>query len=364
MKKVILGLLVIICMLGMINLRPLLAQENITVRDMVGRNVRVPKDPKRIICIAPGTLRLIIYLEAKNKVVGVEDIEKKFPATRPYWVANNELGRLPSIGPGGPNSIDKEPDLEKILAVRPEVIFITYMGYERAESVQRKIGIPVVVLTYGPFGTFNEKVYDALKLVGKVLNKEARARKVISFIQDFQKDLLSRVEGFPENDKPSVYVGGIGFKGTHGIESTQTIYAPFEWVKAKNVAKPEGKKGHLFVDKEKILSWNPDFIFIDGGGSQIVKQDYKKRPDYYQGLKAFRNRRVYILHSFNWYMTNIGTVVADAYAVGKVLYPKRFNDVDLAKRADEIYTFLLGRPVYEQMSRTYGHLAEVPAYLK
>ncbi|MFH1488603.1 MAG: iron ABC transporter substrate-binding protein [Pseudomonadota bacterium] len=334
-----------------------------TVTDMSGRQVTLSKTPERIICISPGTLRLILYVGGKGKVVGVEDIEKTNPKTRPYWIANNDLGSLPSIGPGGPTTINKEPDLEKVLAVNPDLIFISYMDKMKADTIQKKIGIPVIVLTYGPFGTFNEVVYNSIRLVGRILDKEKRAAAVIDFIEGSRKDLNSRVETFPGDQKPAVYVGGIGFKGTHGIESTETAYAPFEWVQAANIAKSAGKTGHLFVDKEKILGWDPDIVFIDSGGNELVRQDYVKKPDFYHGLKAFKNRQVHLLYSFNWYMTNLGTVIADAYTVGKILYPKRFADVNLAQKADEIYDFLLGKPVYQQIAKTFGNLGDVPEYL-
>jgi iron complex transport system substrate-binding protein len=340
-----------------------LAKEKMTVTDMSGRQVMLSKDPERIICISTGTLRLILYVGKKSKVVGVEDIEKTNPKTRPYWIANSELSSLPSIGPGGPNTINKKPDLEKVLAVNPDVIFISYMDKLKAEALQKKISIPIIVLTYGPFGTFNEMVYDSIRLVGQILDKEKRATSVIDFIEGSRKDLNSRIEGISEDQKPSVYVGGIGFKGTHGIESTETVYAPFEWVKARNIAMSEGKEGHLFVDKEKILAWNPDIIFIDSGGNELVRQDYEKKPDFYHGLKACKNRHVHILHSFNWYMTNVGTVIADAYTVGKILYPERFDDVKLAGKADQIYNFLVGKPVYQEMEKIFGSLGEVPNYL-
>ncbi|OQY57143.1 MAG: hypothetical protein B6245_17375 [Desulfobacteraceae bacterium 4572_88] len=32
----------------------------------------------------------------------------------------------------------------------------------------------------------------------------------------------------------------------------------------------------------------------------------------------------------------------------------RFKDVDPEKKADEIYTFLVGKPVYDQMKKDYG----------
>ena len=352
-------------LISLISLNPCKAGETISITDMTARQVTVPENPDRIICLGTGTLRLIVYLEKQNKIVGVEDFEKYFPATRPYWIAHgNTLVHLPSIGPGGPGAINKEPDLEKVLAVKPDVIFITYMDREKAEQLQKKIGIPVVVLTYGPFGTFDEKVYASLRLCGKILDKQDRAEAVIRFIENSRKDLFKRVGGISEKTKPSVYIGGVGFRGTHGIESTETDYVPFEWVRASHVAKQDAQKGHLFVDKEKILSWNPDIIFLDSGGNDLIRQDYAKKPSFYNALKAFKNKKVYLLYAFNWYMTNIETVIIDAYAAGKIIYPERFKDVPMDKKADEVYSYLLGRAIHEKMEKSYGKIGANPSYLQ
>jgi iron complex transport system substrate-binding protein len=340
------------------------AGETVSVTDQTRRQVSVPKNPTRIIGLGPGALRLILYLEGKNKVVGVEDMEKQNPTTRPYWIAHSDLGRLPSIGPGGPSGINKEPDLEKVLAVKPEVIFITYMDREKAESLQKKIGIPVVALHFGPFASFDEKFYESLRLAGKILHKQERAEALIRYIENTRKDLGKRVEKVGEGRKPLVYVGGVGFRGTQGIESTEIGYFPFDWVKAKSAAKAEGAAGHIFVDREKLLAWNPDIIFLDSGGLGRIREDYEKKPTFYQGLKAFRQRKVYTLHAFNWYTTNVETVLIDAYAVGKVLYPKEFQDIRLEKKADEVYTFFLGRPIFREMEKHQGNLLSVPTFIK
>jgi iron complex transport system substrate-binding protein len=338
------------------------AAEKVTVIDMAKRTVEVPFNPQRIICLSPGTLRLIVYLQATSKVVGVEDLEKTIPTARPYVWAHPELTGLPTVGPGGPVSINKEPDLEAVLKVQPDVIFISYMESDKADSLQKKLRIPVVVLTYGPFAAFDELVYDSLRVVGRVLNKETRAEAVVAFIERVRKDGRARTAGIEESKKPSVYVGAVGFKGGQGIESTDASYTPLEWVGARNLAKNFSSRAHLFVDKEKLLQWDPDIIFIDGGGS-LVKQDLSKQPEFYKGLKAFREKRVYVLHPFNNYVTNIDTAMGDAYTVGAILYPKNFADINLREKADEIYTFLLGKPIYEEMERLFGPLgrpAEFP----
>lgn len=342
------------------------AARTIEVTDMAGRHVTVPFDPDRIVCVGPGTLRLIVYLQAESKVVGVEDMEKMNPGGRPYWMAHPELSKLPRCGPGGPAGINKKPDLEALLAVKPQVIFITYMDAALADEVQKSVGIPVVVLSYGAFATFDEAVYDAMSTAGKILNREKRASDVVTYIESLRKDMRSRTKAIPEDSKPTVYIGGIGYRGIQGIESTEQRYIPFEWVGAINIAEQvKATTGsHVIMDKEILLKLNPDIIFIDGGGVLLVAEDYRKKPNYYKALKAFSSRRVYVMLPFNWYTTNIETALADAYTMGKILYEDRFKDIDPEKKSDEIYTYLVGKPVYQNMKKEYGAIGMVAPFLK
>jgi iron complex transport system substrate-binding protein len=328
------------------------------ITDQAGRRVSVPDDPRRIVCLAPGALRLVVYLEAQNRVVGIEDLEKRHPRGRPYFLAHPELGDLPRVGPGGPASINRKPDMEAALSVRPDLIFVTYMERDLADEVQAGLNVPVVVLSYGDFAAFDESVFDALRLAGEILGQTERAEAVVDFIQDARRDLADRTEGVPPAGRPDVYIGAVGFKGTQGIESTHADYTPLTWVNARNLARTGGHDGHRFVDRERLLAWNPAVIFIDGGGKHHVAADARRKPAFYQTLQAVQNGRVYSLFPFNWYVVNIGTAIADAYAVGKILQPDRFADIDIPGKADAIYTFLVGAPVYEAMRDSYGELGE------
>ncbi len=341
------------------------ASRTVTVTDMAGRQVAVPFDPDRIVCIGPGTLRLIVYLQAESKVVGVENMEKMNPRGRPYWIAHPELSKLPRCGPGGPVSINKKPDLEAVLSVRPQVIFVTYMDRPLADKVQGTLGLPLVALSYGELATFDEAVYDALRIAGRILNREKRANDVVTYIETLRKDLRTRTMEISQSSRPSVYAGGIGYRGLHGIESTEQHYIPFTWVNANNVADraKTGPGGHVFMDKETLLQLNPDMIFIDGAGLTLVMEDLQRHAEYYRALKAFSSRHVYTLLPFNLYTTNIDTALADAYAVGKILYPDRFEDINPEHRADGIYTFLVGRPVYQEMRKDYGAIGRKAPFL-
>jgi len=335
--------------------------QKIQVMDMAKRRVEVPTDPKRIIAIGPGALRMVCYLDAVNRVAGVETFEKSQPIGRPYMLAYPELVKLPPIGQGGASGINKEPDLEAVLRVSPEVIFVASMEPSKADGLQKKLGIPVIMLSYGSAGrgTFDETAYESLRLAGNILKKEKRAEEVIGFIEQSRQELRKRTERVKEDLKPRVYVGGISLRGMQGIESTDADYLPLEWVRARNLAREGTPKGHLFVDKEKLLSWNPDLVFVDAWGLSLITQDYQRKPDFYKGLKAVRERKTHILYPFNMYTTNIETVVADAYAAGKILYPDLFQDLEIPAKADAIYSFFLKRSIYSEIKRNFGDLGRV-----
>ncbi|WP_054839535.1 ABC transporter substrate-binding protein [Thermococcus sp. JCM 11816] len=333
------------------------SQQYITVTDSLGRTVQVPVNVQKVVAIGPGALRLIVYLNASDMVVGVEDFEKKYSYGRPYIIAHPELKNLPSIGPGGPGKL---PNLEALTNVSPDVIIAVFISKEQADEIQEKTGIPVVVLSYGARGGgmkgFNDpRLIESIQLAGKILHREERAKELINFFNSVQEDLQKRVKG---EKSPRVYVGGIGYKGAHGIESTYGDYAPFEVLNLTNIAASLGP-GWKTVDKEWLLKEDPDYLFIDEGGLKIILDDYRKNPDFYRALSALKEGRVYGLLPFNFYNTNLGTAIADTYYIGKVLYPEHFSDVDPVKKADEIYAFLVGKPVYETLKEQFGGFGKI-----
>ncbi|WP_294183400.1 iron ABC transporter substrate-binding protein [uncultured Clostridium sp.] len=331
--------------------------KNIIITDLLERKITLNKRIDKVVAIGPGALRLYCYINGSKKLVGVEQTEKGSTVGKPYMMVNPNIAKLTTIGQGGPNN---SPDAEKILSVKPDVIFDTYASDKSsADELQSKTNIPVVVLSYGKQSTFDPDMYTSLKIIGKVTGNESRAQKVIDYMKNCKDDLDKRTKDIPESKKPSIYVGALGMKGTHGIESTQGNYSLLKAVNGKNVVDETGKTGTVMIDKEKLLKWDPDKIFIDEGGFQMTQEDCKKNPDYYNNLSAVKNGEVYSQMPYNFYTTNIETAMADAYYLGKVIYPEKFKDIDPIKKADEIYKFLLGKGVYSQMANNFGGFRKI-----
>ncbi|ADQ39820.1 periplasmic binding protein [Caldicellulosiruptor acetigenus I77R1B] len=335
------------------------ASSKLIVTDLLGRKVEIEnKKNKRLVAIGPGALRLVLYVNGTNNIVGVENVEKVWEeGSRTYIMAYPQLKKIPTIGQGG---ADSSPDPEKLIAVKPDVIFAaSFLDKAKADALQAKTKIPVVVLDYGTKLLFDENVYKSLRLIGKIVGRQQRAEDLINYMQRCKAFLNERTKNIPASKKPKVYVGAISFKGGHGFESTMGKYFPFLAINALNVADSSNKEGWFMVEKEKILEWDPDLIFIDEANLELVKQDYKKNPEFYKSLSAFKNGRVYGQLPYNFYWTNIDTVLADTFWIAKVVFPDRFRDVDPVKRADEVYKFFLGKPLYSKMAKKFGGFVKI-----
>jgi iron complex transport system substrate-binding protein len=314
------------------------------VVDMAGRTVTVPARIERTAAVRPGALRLLVYVDGAQRVAAVESMEKR-RASKPYLMAFPELAGRPSLGPphGG--------DPELIAGLGLDVLFSTRLRPAEADRWQQRTGVPVVVLEYGNLGPRREALDKSLRLIGEVLDRSERAEDLIGFFDDIEQDLERRMRGALPSPAPSVYVAGVAYRGAHGVVSTEPRYEPFSMTGARNVAGAIGED-HAFVDREMIVVWDPEYVFVDQASTPHVLRDLR-RPEM-RGLRAVREGRIYGLLPYNWYWTNFGTVLANAYAVSHALAPERFANASPAEQARRIYAFLLGRDVYDRMRDTYG----------
>lgn len=306
-----------------------------TVTDAAGRQVEIPVKVESIVCVNVCTLRFTTYMGALDLVVGVEQNELEQRISKPFNYFNHDLfSTLPVMGDNG-TTYDEE-----IVKIGPDVIMAN-TDKESADALQLKTGIPVVVVPLSE-GMMDESVFEMLRVMGEVYGLEDRAKELGDYITSLEADLKARTEAIPEAEKPSVYVGGVSFKGAHGFEGTEAGYAPFAALSANNLADQTGQQGAFSIDPEQVLQWDPDVLFLDFNGMELINEDYAKNPDFYNGLSAVKNGRVYSQISFRSNATNTELALADAYYAGKVLYPDAFADVDPAEKFNEIFEMFLG----------------------
>ncbi len=331
-----------------------------TVTDALGRTVSVPGAPGRIICSGPGCLRYAVYLQGADMLAGVDSLETRVNSldARPYALANPRLKNLPVFGEfmGRDN-----PELILGLSPSPELIFKTYpeMGQDAAQ-LQEKTGIPVVTLNYGDLLEGRADFYASLRLMAKIMDKQKRAEAVIAFIDSCLADLSRRTKDITVHERKTCYIGGIAFKGPHGLQSTEPAYPPFVFTGTPNAGLGEKGPAYVNVSKEKIIDWDPEIIFIDLATMQSDPQAnavYELKHDpAYKNLRAVKTGNIYAVIPYNWYAQNYGSTLANSYYIGKVLYPEAFADIDPVQKADEIYQFLTGKPLFAELNHIFAHM--------
>ena len=345
MKKIIALILVAACIGLLAGCTTTDVNETVTrvITDGADRQVEVPYEVKSIVCVGVGALRYTCYMGTQNLVIGVEDYEVKPGMDRLYNYVNFEkFQNLPVIGTNG------VPYTEEIINLAPDVIVMSKSASMEADDLQAKTGTPVVVVP-GSDTTLDQNCFDTIRILGQLYGMEKRANELADYLTGIQKDLDNRTKDISEEEKPSVYVGGVSFKGHHGFEGTEAFYGPFQLIHAKNLADTTGQTGAFNIDPEQVLAWDPDIIFVDFNGLNLINEDYANTPDYYNALTAVQEGKVYSQISFRSFASNLETALADAYYAACVIYPEQFSDVDPVAKAAEIFTQLLGVDPYADL---------------
>jgi len=337
-----------------------------TITDGYGRSVSVPTDVKEVLCSGSGCLRYLTYLGGQDLIVGVDSIEKEPQVmdARGYALLNPQFKDYPLFG-----EFRGKDDPEKIIGIGPQLVLKTGLtgsgttattNADEGNKLSEKTGIPVVMIPYGSLRDAKEQaeMFGSLRLMGEVIGKKDRADELVSYIEETIADLKSRTADIPESELKTAYVGGVSYAGAHGIISTEPAYPPFLWTNVKNAA---GKMGtqHADVAKEAIVDWDPEFLFMDVGTLQMESEggigELKDDPAL-QGLTAIKEGKVYGVLPYNFYNTNYENVLADAYFIGKTVYPDRFADIDPKAKADEIMTKFLGESPLDKINSQYKNM--------
>lgn len=328
--------------------------DTIQITDMLGRQVEVPDEAQKVAGLGIGAIRTLVYLETTDRIVGCSATDKKLNDTLPYLLAQPEITDLPEI------ESSESVNMESIVSLDPDVIIASYYSVADADRIQEDTGIPVVVVRPGEgaseplnYSSESNDFYRSVRIVGNLTNKQDRAEDIVSYIKALVDDLDQRTASIAEGSKPNVYVGGLSRKGPHGLTMTQRKYPPFVLTRSKNVAGDvQAPSNTVEIDSEQLISWDPDIIFVDEVNLPLVVEDITDPK--FSNLTAVINEEVYGVFPYPRYGLNHGVVFANSYYVGKVLYPEQFSDVNVTQKADEIFAFLIGEPVYDIMEEDMG----------
>ena len=341
-KLSILALLLLLCL-------PAAPAGASTVTDALGRRVDVPEPESISRILALGcSMGFITSLGAQDMVLAVEDIDKA-PLAKPYIIANRDRFRdLPVVGKAG---AARKYDFERIIGLKPDVIFIITSDPSEPELMQRKLRVPVLALSQGQ-PLYNEDVYlESLALVGRVLGREEQAAQLTAGV----RNLTGRLRDHPVPQQQALaYVGGLSYKGNQDIKSTAADFLPFTLSGVKNMVDGMGQSGHFFINREFLLAADPPLIFIDGNGLPLIRQALGSERGYYERLTALTSGNTWLLLPHTAYFNNPEVLYINAFFMAKAAYPQRYSSLDPEALADEIFILFNGCPLYKDMVRVTG----------
>lgn len=240
-------------------------------------------------------------------------------------------------------------DSELILQLKPDVLLINLSQYTENETsidVFERAGIHVVVLDYHKMKLANHT--KSTEILGALLGKEDVAAEMIADYTGTIQMVEDRIADY-DGEKKKVYVE-LGSKGVgeYGNSYTGCLWgAIVDSVGGENIADSvlDPNEGYGPLDKEYVLSQNPDIIIIGGSiwtgyntdndqmrmGLTIDSSMSQERikgfvaRDGWGSLKAVQNGEVYgVDHGSLRFM---GDYVYNE-AIAKMIYPDLFEDVD------------------------------------
>jgi iron complex transport system substrate-binding protein len=253
------------------------------------------KDASRIsfVSLGPTITEKLYLLGVEDRLTGVTTY-----CTRPPAACTKE--KVGSV---------TEVSIEKVIDLRPDVIFATSLMEARAVRSFRRIGMTVAVFREpASFAEMNEQFID----LGRMVGKEERAREIVRLAEHKVARIRERVSGLAA---PKVFIQ-IGSKPLFTATRHSFLNDMVEFAGAANIA-ADAKSG--LYSREQVLVRNPDVILITGMG--IVPQAEKKVWQRFSALDAVRNNRIFMLDAYTTCSPTPETFVEALYDVAAAVHP-------------------------------------------
>lgn len=334
--------------------------DEIIITDMIGREVSiVPGSYQRVVCIGAGALRMYSYIGDVSLLAGVEDIDnstlaerpKMFDSVaRPYVLAYGEtFNTLPSCGVGGPMA--QTAEAEKILSCNPDIVISEYEDVEKEDALQEQLGVPVITLKAGGRGVFDDAFYGSMELLGKVFNEEEKASALNQYVKDQAAEITARTADIADENKPSVYVCGLGNWGTTDHLMSAENYVSFQVANVKNTLNGLGIQGIGPIEEEKFVELGDqmDIMIMDAAAVKNIKPLYAEDPTIFDTCKAWKNGEVYLEMAYNAYYTNYEIALINTWFIAKTVYPDAFADIDLTAKTNEVTQMFYGMDLADEI---------------
>ena len=244
-----------------------------TAEDQLGREIRVPDDPKRIIALAPSITEIIFALGQQDRLKGTTQFSN-YPA---------EAAKLPKVGSY------VRLDLERIVALSPDLCIAIKDGNPK-ETVDRLQSLNIPVFAANPHNL--ESMMQTIQKIGDILNASAKAKTLVADMRSRVQQvdaLVSRIDR-----RPRVFIQ-IGISPIISAGSNTFIHELI--VRAGGINVAAGNRAYPHFSREQVLALAPEVLIITSmsrsGAFEKAKADWNRLAD----MPAVRDERIYTVDS-------------------------------------------------------------------
>lgn len=269
----------------------------LTITDASGTEFTFEKQPEVVISLSPSATEIIF-------AIGKGDLLKGRTDYCNYPVEAQQVQSLGSI---------MKPNVEAILALKPDVVFVSKMFSDDVKAQMDALGIKVFDLA--SHDTF-DGVYTSIANAGQILGDSSEADKIVTNMKKTIADVAEKVKG--AEPKSAYYVVGFGEYGDYTAGKGTFIDQMITMAGGTNAANDvEGWKYSL----EKLIEKNPDFLICkndDGDKAGI------EAANGYKDLTAVKEGR--LIEIENELLDIQGPRTAEGVlTLAKILHPELFK---------------------------------------
>jgi len=241
-----------------------------TVTDQLGRQVRVPDKPQRVISLAPSITEIIFGIEQSHRLKGVTTYSD-FPP---------EAEKLPKVGSY------VHLDLEKIVALKPDLCIAIKDGNPRVIAQRLEaLNIPVYAVDPNKLDTVMKTVLE----IGGLLDAKEQANRLVKRMQLRIQKVKSLVA--TTTQRPRVFFQ-IGVSPIVSVGTDTFIHELIVTAGGINLA--AGPVPYPRFSREQVLALSPEIILITSMTRGAIFEEVKAEWEKWPNLPAVRNRRIFI----------------------------------------------------------------------
>ncbi|MDE9540077.1 siderophore ABC transporter substrate-binding protein [Xenorhabdus bovienii] len=274
----------------------------VTVKHFSGET-QVKKNPERIVLFDFGIYDSLVKLGLSDRVIALP------VGNAPEYVRGNMSANMQNAGGM------KEPDLEKLAGMKPDLIVITGRQgsfYPSLSKIAPTVNLDTDSKNYLP------SVESNLKLLGELFNQQDAVK---AQIVDLEKTIATAQE--KANSSNSKVLVLLHNAGTLYPNNQAIVYDVVKAQRAE-LPLPTDKEKSRAVTAEMIAKANPDAIFIIDrskaiGAGELTKDQFEN--DRVKSTNAYKNGKIVYLQSDLWYLSGGGldSLTQQVNAVADVL---------------------------------------------